>query len=77
MNRLLNRAQWDESNDLTPVRIRLELMNILKVEWVIYLNIGFRVIQNHEYLHQFLMFSIADWTIEFASLRAIEWYIHR
>ena len=44
MNRLLNRVQWDKSNDLTPVGIGLELMEILKVEWVICLNIGFRAI---------------------------------
>ena len=44
MNRLLNRTQWGESKEPAPVRIGLELMDILKVEWVIYLNIGFRVI---------------------------------
>ena len=36
MNRLLNRAQWEESNDPTPVGIRLVfvdiLVNILVVE---------------------------------------------
>ena len=44
MNRLLYRSQWGKSNDITPVGIGLELMKILKVEWVIYLNIGFRAI---------------------------------
>ena len=37
MNSLLNRAQWDKSNDPTPVGIGLLLMKILGVEvysWV-------------------------------------------
>ena len=32
MNRLLNRAQWGESNDLTPVGIELILVKMLMVE---------------------------------------------
>ena len=32
MNRLFNRAQWDESNNSTPVEIRLILMKMLVVE---------------------------------------------
>ena len=32
MNRLLNRAQWDESKEPTPVGIGLVLMEILGVE---------------------------------------------
>ena len=32
MNRLLNRAQWDESNKPTPVGIGLVLVEILGVE---------------------------------------------
>ena len=32
MNRLLNRAQWDESKEPTPVGIELVLVEILRVE---------------------------------------------
>ena len=32
MNRLLNRSQWDESKEPTPVGIGLVLMKILGVE---------------------------------------------
>ena len=32
MNRLLNRAQWDEFNKSTPVGIELVLMKILRIE---------------------------------------------
>ena len=32
MNRLLNRAQWDESKESTPVGIGLVLVEILGVE---------------------------------------------
>ncbi len=32
MNRLLNRAQWDESKELTLIEIRLVLVKILRVE---------------------------------------------
>ena len=32
MNRLLDRAQWDESKEPTPVGIRLVLVEILGVE---------------------------------------------
>ena len=32
MNRLLNRAQWDESKESTSVEIELVLMKILRVE---------------------------------------------
>ena len=32
MNRLFNRAQWDKSNNSTPVEIRLILMKMLMIE---------------------------------------------
>ena len=32
MNRLFNRAQWDESNNSTSVEIRLILMKMLMIE---------------------------------------------
>ena len=32
MNKLFNRAQWDEFNNSTPVRIRLILMKMLMIE---------------------------------------------
>ena len=32
MNRLFNRAQWDESNNSTSVEIRLILMKILMIK---------------------------------------------
>ena len=32
MNRLLNRAQWDESKESTSVEIELVLMKILRVK---------------------------------------------
>jgi hypothetical protein len=32
MNRLLNRAQWEKSNDLTLIKIELILMKMLMIE---------------------------------------------
>jgi hypothetical protein len=32
MNRLLNRAQWEKSNDLTLIEIELILMKMLMIE---------------------------------------------
>ncbi len=34
MNRLLNRAQWEKSNDPDYIRIKLVLVEILEVEWL-------------------------------------------
>ena len=76
MNRLLNRAQWEESNDLTPVRIGLVLMEIFMVEWSMLIQTIDFPPQQHQYLHQFSIFLNADLTIGFSSVRASKWAIH-
>ena len=81
MNRLLNRTQWEESNDPTPVRIELVLVKMLMVEVYSLIQMQSKYSESiykiPQYLNQYSIFLIADWTIEFASLRASKWPVHQ